>query len=87
VPQVTALEAANLAERCRSGMENVAVKVGAETIKFTASFGVSDSDGVGSSDAMIERSDRALFQVKNAGRNSVRVVAADAEEAARPPLG
>jgi diguanylate cyclase (GGDEF)-like protein len=87
VPEVTALEAANLAERCRSGMENVAVKVGAETIKITASFGVSDSNGVGSSDALIELADRALFQAKDAGRNNVRVVAADAEEAARPPLG
>jgi diguanylate cyclase (GGDEF)-like protein len=87
VPEVTALEAANLAERCRSGMENVAVKVGAETIRITASFGVSDSNGVGSSDALIELADRALFQAKDAGRNNVRVVAADAEEAARPPLG
>jgi two-component system cell cycle response regulator len=87
VPQVTALEAANLAERCRSGMENVAVKVGAETIRITASFGVSDSDGVGSSDALIELADRALFQAKDAGRNNVRVAAADAEEAARPSLG
>jgi two-component system cell cycle response regulator len=87
VPEVTALEAANLAERCRIGMENVAVKAGAETVKFTASFGVSDSDGVGSSDALIELADRALFQAKDAGRNNVRVVAADAEEASRPSLG
>ncbi|MCX5656196.1 MAG: diguanylate cyclase [Planctomycetota bacterium] len=87
VPEVTALEAVNLAERCRIGMENVAVKAGAETVKFTASFGVSDSDGVGSSDALIELADRALFQAKDAGRNNVRVVAADAEEAARPSLG
>jgi two-component system cell cycle response regulator len=80
VPQVTALDAANLAERCRADMENIAVKVGAATVGITASFGVSDSDGVGSADALIERADCALFKAKEAGRNAVRVAGVGAGE-------
>jgi two-component system cell cycle response regulator len=73
MPEVTVFDAANLAERCRSGMEKIAVKAGSGTVGITASFGVSDSDGVGSTDALIERADRALFQAKESGRNRVEI--------------
>jgi len=80
VPQVAALDAAHLAERCRGDIGKIAVRAGAATAGITASFGVSDSDGVGSADAMIERADRALFQAKQAGRNAVRVAGVGAGE-------
>jgi diguanylate cyclase (GGDEF)-like protein len=80
VPEVTALEAANLAERCRNDMVAIAVKAASGTAGITASFGVSDSDGVGSTDTLIERADRALFQAKASGRNAVHVAPSDALE-------
>jgi len=78
VPEATALEASNLAERCRAEIENAAVKAGAETARTTASFGVSDSDGVSSPEGLIELADRALFQAKQSGRNAVRIAVPDA---------
>ncbi|MCX5683267.1 MAG: diguanylate cyclase [Planctomycetota bacterium] len=54
------------------------VRVGDATVGITASFGVSDSDGVGSPEAMIERADRALYQAKESGRNAVHTAAPDA---------
>ena len=80
VPEVAALDAAHLADRCRGDIEKMAVRAGAETAGITASFGVADSDGVGSADALIERADRALFQAKQAGRNAVRAAGVDAGE-------
>jgi diguanylate cyclase (GGDEF)-like protein len=84
VPEVSALDAANLAERCRNDMEKLSVRAGDSTVGITASFGVSDTDGVGSADAMIECADRALFQAKQAGRNAVRVAVPDAFEGVVP---
>lgn len=84
-PEVTALDAANLAERCRAEIENAAVKVGDETVKVTASFGVSDSDGVSSPEGLIELADRALFQAKQSGRNTIRTATADAQPSASAP--
>jgi two-component system cell cycle response regulator len=80
VPEATSLDAASLAERCRDDMEKLAVRVGDATVGITASFGVSDADGVGSTDALIERADRALFHAKEAGRNAVYVAPSDALE-------
>ena len=85
VPEVTAHDAANLAERCRGEIEKIAVKVASGTVGITASFGVSDSDGVGSTDTLIERADRALFQAKASGRNAVMIAAADAQPSVPAP--
>jgi diguanylate cyclase (GGDEF)-like protein len=85
VPEATAPEAANLAERCRGEIEKTAVKVASGTVGITASFGVSDSDGVGSTDTLIERADRALFQAKASGRNAVMIAAADAQPSVPAP--
>jgi len=85
VPGAASLDAARLAERCRGDIEKVAVKAGDATAGITASFGVSDSDGVGSTDAMIELADRALFQAKESGRNTVRIAVPDAQPSAAAP--
>jgi len=73
VPGETAAGAAMLAERCREAVEAIRVSVGLETVRTTASFGAADAAGTDSLDAMIRRSDEALYRAKNAGRNRVAI--------------
>lgn len=73
VPDEAASGAAQLAERCRMAVDAVRVSVGLETVRATASFGAADAAGSDSPEAMIQRSDEALYRAKNAGRNRVAV--------------
>jgi diguanylate cyclase (GGDEF)-like protein len=73
VPNEMASGAAVLAERCRQAVEAIQLSVGSETVTTTASFGVADSAGAESPEAMIQRADEALYRSKNAGRNRVEV--------------
>ena len=82
VPESASADAAHLAERCRSEIETLAVKTASGTVAVTASFGVSDSHGVGSADAMVELADAALYQAKESGRNAVRIAAAGVQPSA-----
>jgi diguanylate cyclase (GGDEF)-like protein len=75
VPDETAARAVRLAERCREGIENIRVPAGAEIVRTTASFGVADATGLPSADALIARADEALYAAKDAGRNTVELVA------------
>jgi diguanylate cyclase (GGDEF)-like protein len=72
VPGEPAAKAARLAERCRRDIEKVRLPVRAETIGATASFGVADAAGLSSAAALVARADAALYQAKDAGRNTVR---------------
>lgn len=60
-----------LAERIRSSIENHTLAYGMETIKITASLGVStfrDSDTI---ESFIKRADEAMYSAKSNGRNQV----------------
>jgi diguanylate cyclase (GGDEF)-like protein len=73
VPEVTAAEAAQLAERCRQNIASICLSIGTETVSITASFGVADAADATSQDALIQQSDEALYHAKNTGRNRVEV--------------
>ncbi len=78
LPDESVQSAATLAERCREEVENIRVDAGGEKVSVTVSFGVADTAGLSSPEALIESADAALYQAKNTGRN--RVVTARAEQ-------
>lgn len=60
-----------LAERIRSSIEHHTIAYGMDTVRITASLGVStlrDDDAV---ESFIKRADEAMYQAKNSGRNRV----------------
>lgn len=80
VPDVDAEGAAVLAERCRQSLADASVPVKDGCVTVTASFGVADSAGADSCEAIVQRADEAMYKAKQAGRNCV-VVAQRAEMA------
>lgn len=72
LPESRAEGAAIVAERCRESIEQIRLPSGANQIQATASFGVADSPGQASAEAVIHRADEALYQAKHTGRNRVR---------------
>lgn len=81
LPNTASSEAAQLAERLRKGISQLAVSVAdvSEPLRFTASFGVvgrlaSKSADAQDIQAMIQRADQALYQAKDSGRNRVCAV-------------
>ena len=73
VPGEAVSAAARLAERCRQAVEAVRLGAGSEALRMTASFGVADSTGLASPEALVQQADKALYRAKNAGRNRVEV--------------
>jgi len=71
VPDENAEGASDLAERCRREIAAITLKAGPDTVRVTASFGVADSEGLESPEALIRSADRALYGAKRAGRNRV----------------
>ena len=82
VPAESAADAFHLAERCRQKIAECCVVVHNETVKITASFGVSDSRSAASIEDMMRRADEALYWSKQAGRNRVQ---ANADPSPSPP--
>ena len=72
VPGETAAKAVHLAERCRHEIAKACVAVRLELVSVTASFGVTDSEGVSSLGALMRRADEALYLAKKGGRNQVQ---------------
>ena len=65
--------ARQLAERVRSVLAETPVDAGGPSIPVTASFGVASSADIGyDPTALINAADRALYEAKAAGRNTVR---------------
>lgn len=65
-------QAEQAAECLRSTLENAVIVVNDHPVTVTASFGVAEIDpGRMNLDDMINRADQALYQSKNAGRNTV----------------
>jgi diguanylate cyclase (GGDEF)-like protein len=61
------------AERFRLAISKL--RIGAEAIKVTASFGVASVEGCSSSEAWLARADQALYVSKRAGRNRCSLAA------------
>ena len=73
VPDEDADGAYHLAERYREEISRIEVKAGKEIVSVTASFGVDDSNGLPSVEALIEAVDAALYKAKHSNRNCVVV--------------
>jgi len=69
----TNLEGAKLmAERIRKNIESHTIAYGMETLKLTASLGISSLRGTDKSDAFLKRADSAMYKAKENGRNQVQ---------------
>ena len=68
-------DAVGIAERRRAKFEELLIEAGAEPVKLTCSFGVSEWRLGDTIDRLLKRADMALYEAKTGGRN--RVVAAD----------
>ncbi len=64
--------AQELAERIRHHIEQTPCTCNGETIKITASMGISILNNNDTQSAFFKRADNALYQAKSAGRNQVR---------------
>ena len=64
--------AALLAERCRQAVGTIRVHEDGSDVGITASFGVADTSDAESIEDLIEMADRALYEAKQDGRNTVR---------------
>jgi diguanylate cyclase (GGDEF)-like protein len=63
-------DARMIAEKCRLMLEsNPIPKIG----NMTASFGVTEFDGIETADEILKKADRALYKAKAAGRNRVEI--------------
>lgn len=72
LPQTDRQGALEAAERCRKGIESLAVRTGVGTVRVTASFGVAMySTRSGAAGALFDRADQALYAAKHGGRNRV----------------
>ena len=65
--------AAKLSERFRKNIEKTSLQSDGRDISVTASFGVADTVGISSKQALLELADSALYQAKKEGRNRVEI--------------
>ncbi len=65
--------AAKLAERCRKNIEKISLESDGRDVSVAASFGVADTVGISSKEALLELADAALYQAKKGGRNRVEI--------------
>ncbi|MEI7836466.1 MAG: diguanylate cyclase [Planctomycetota bacterium] len=72
LPECDVAGATILAERCRQAVQNSVVEVNRKGVSVTASFGVADSIGIPTAEALIVAADTCLYAAKAAGRNTVR---------------
>ena len=73
VPNEPRHKAAILAERFRSKIENLSMRIEENTIQITVSFGVADSSTSTSEENLIHTADEALYRAKQEGRNRVAI--------------
>ena len=77
--QSSLAQAENIAERCRQAIQalHLLSNVG-DLIKVTASFGVAFSSTETNPQKLLSQADKALYEAKACGRNSVRAYLAQA---------
>lgn len=73
LPNLNKEETYKVAERLRVNCEKDVFKVEGESIRFTISLGVSDSEEEATLGAMYKAADEALYKSKNAGRNQTTI--------------
>jgi diguanylate cyclase (GGDEF)-like protein len=85
LPRTQMIEAYNVAERIRAGIEALEVRGDARPVAVTASFGIASypESGAGSREDLVRRADRALYRAKRTGKNRVELYWDDPEE---PPV-
>lgn len=72
LPNTRLEEAANIAERLRSIIENTEIRINCQKIRVTISGGVSSlKKDASSKDVLIDQADRALLKAKASGRNKI----------------
>lgn len=77
MPEANAEQAAQLAERVRTAVEERATTFRNQAINVTVSIGVAEaSDSLDTADGLLHAADMALYQAKEEGRNRVVVFAA-----------
>ncbi len=74
LPGISKDDAKNIAERLRKIIENRKIHINDETIKITASFGVTQAKKDDTVESLIERADKALYEAKKTGKNKVVVL-------------
>jgi diguanylate cyclase (GGDEF)-like protein len=70
-PEADEREAAELAERCRRGVESIRMHTPKGELRVTMSMGVCDSLGATGPSDLIAQADQTLYEAKQAGRNCV----------------
>lgn len=73
LPETNAENAAMLAERLRSTIEQTEYQFQNTTLNITLSFGLSEIDNIATIDTLIMRADHALYAGKRKGRNRVEI--------------
>lgn len=71
LPDLSKEDSARQAERLRRQIEMLEIKINEESIKLTASFGVSSDSGHIDLDSLIKSADKAMYTAKSSGRNCV----------------
>ena len=74
LPETDADEAAQLAERLRSNIQNMSIEHNGNTLNITASFGVSVSKATEQTlESLLTQADDALYIAKKKGRNQIKL--------------
>jgi diguanylate cyclase (GGDEF)-like protein len=86
LPSAGVDEAGLVAERLRGAVEASPFEVRGTSVHVTISFGVASTDCLEplTTEALISRADRALYDAKESGRNRVHVYVADRPGVIRP---
>lgn len=71
LPQTSAEQAMQVAERCRQAMAAAEISHGQQTLRVTGSCGVAHSLQVPEVRSLLAQADQALYQAKRQGRNQV----------------
>ena len=86
LPDTPASVGKAVAKRIKRSVEGLEVPFETGPIKFTISAGVSELDPAqGEWEEMIRRADKAMYEIKQSGRNSVAVWVPESESSAPPP--
>ena len=72
-PESDSQKAYSICERIRLSIENYPWHKIEPNLKVTVSLGICDDTSLGSGETMISRADDALYEVKNSGKNNVKI--------------